>query len=207
MMDDRLIFTKNLNQYMKINGKTQSDVALDLDIPLTTFSNWINGHKYPRIENLSRLAQYFGVTVTDLIGNGTREGVPETTRISVYSQLHWDGTKLSMKILNVIEEIPHRLSRTGSFFGLKMDDNSMSPKIDEDDICIVHETQTVHSGDVVVLCLGNDKAIVRRIKFTDFGISLSSFNPNLEVLLFTHEQAKAIPMRIIGKVVEVRRKF
>lgn len=61
------ILAKNLKKYISKSGKDRSVVAEDLDLPYSTLTDWINGKKYPRINNLERLADYFEVSKTDLI--------------------------------------------------------------------------------------------------------------------------------------------
>ena len=61
------ILSKNLKKYMSKSGKERSVVAEDLGLPYSTLTDWINGKKYPRINNLERLADYFEVSKTDLI--------------------------------------------------------------------------------------------------------------------------------------------
>lgn len=61
------VLSENLKQLLKDTGKTMSNVSKDLGISFTTISDWVNGRKYPRPENLDRLSGYFGVPVTWLI--------------------------------------------------------------------------------------------------------------------------------------------
>lgn len=68
MSDDvRNIFQNNLLKYMKINGKTQTDISRDLNISLTTVSGWYHGINFPRPDKMQLLADYFHVNVEDLI--------------------------------------------------------------------------------------------------------------------------------------------
>lgn len=61
------IFSKNLKTYMNTTGKNRKDVAVDLHISYSTLTDWINGKKFPRIEKVEMLADYFGVSKSDLI--------------------------------------------------------------------------------------------------------------------------------------------
>lgn len=61
------IFAKNLRSYMNKNGKNRKDVAADLKVSYSTLTDWINGKKYPRIEKIEILADYFGISKSDLI--------------------------------------------------------------------------------------------------------------------------------------------
>lgn len=66
-MDNKNIFANNLKKLMKINNKTRKDICNDLGFSYYTFSDWVNGKKYPRMDKVEMLAQYFGVLKSDLI--------------------------------------------------------------------------------------------------------------------------------------------
>ena len=44
-------------------GLTDYKVSLDTRITKSTFSDWKNGRSEPKLEKLSKIADYFGVTV------------------------------------------------------------------------------------------------------------------------------------------------
>ena len=61
------ILAKNLKKYILKSGKDRSTVAEDLDLSYSTLTDWVNGKKYPRINNIEKLAIYFNVSKSDLI--------------------------------------------------------------------------------------------------------------------------------------------
>lgn len=95
----------------------------------------------------------------------------------------------------------------GSFFGLKISDDSMSPRIQKNDIVIVREQTDVHDGDIVIVELGSSDILCRKIKFHENGMMLTASRPDLSPLFFTHEETAAVPVTIIGKVVELHCTF
>lgn len=66
-MDNKNIFADNLRHYMKVNNKTRRDICDDLGFSYYTFSDWVNGKKYPRMDKVEMLANYFGIAKSDLI--------------------------------------------------------------------------------------------------------------------------------------------
>lgn len=60
-------FAKNLKRYMKEAGKTQKEMATIAGVSSPTFSDWINAKKMPRMGKIERLANYFGVYMSDLL--------------------------------------------------------------------------------------------------------------------------------------------
>lgn len=69
------IFSGNLKFYMQKFDKTRKDVCDDLGFKYTTFSDWVNGKKYPRIDKIEMLANYFGVEKSDLIEDKSKFSV------------------------------------------------------------------------------------------------------------------------------------
>lgn len=66
-MDNKNIFAKNLNYYMQQNGKSRRDVCEALGFSYYTFTDWVKGKKYPRMDKVELLANYFGILKSDLI--------------------------------------------------------------------------------------------------------------------------------------------
>lgn len=66
-MDNKNIFASNLQRYMDINGKTRRDVSEAIGVSYYTFTDWVKGKKYPRMDKVEKLAAYFGVLKSDLI--------------------------------------------------------------------------------------------------------------------------------------------
>ena len=61
------ILSKNLKKYIVKSGKDRTTIAEDLGFPYSTVTDWVNGKKYPRINNIEKLATYFNVSKSELI--------------------------------------------------------------------------------------------------------------------------------------------
>lgn len=61
------IFSKNLNYYMDLRHKTQTDIINDLDINKSAISSWCNGTRLPRMNKVEVLCQYLNINVSDLL--------------------------------------------------------------------------------------------------------------------------------------------
>ena len=66
-MDNKSIFAKNLNKYMAINKVTRRQLGEALGYSYFTVCDWANGKKYPRMDKVEALANYFGIQKSDLI--------------------------------------------------------------------------------------------------------------------------------------------
>jgi repressor LexA len=72
-MDNKNIFSKNLRMYMDMNQKTRKDVSEALGVSYYTLTDWVNGKKYPRMDKVEKLANYFGILKSDLIEEKSEE--------------------------------------------------------------------------------------------------------------------------------------
>lgn len=106
------------------------------------------------------------------------------------------------------EEIEDSIASTGNFFALKIKGRSMEPRIKEDDIVIVRQQPDVENGDLAVVYINGYDATVKEIKKLPSGIMLIGWNrENYEPHFYTYEETKTLPIKIVGKVIELRAKF
>lgn len=66
-LGNKEVLAKNLKKYIYKSGKDRSTIAEDLELSYSTLTDWVNGNKYPRINNIEKLAEYFGISKSDLI--------------------------------------------------------------------------------------------------------------------------------------------
>lgn len=66
-IENKDVLSKNLKQYIKMSGKHRKEIASALSVPYSTLTDWVNGNKYPRIDNIEKIAAYFGISKSDLI--------------------------------------------------------------------------------------------------------------------------------------------
>ncbi len=105
------------------------------------------------------------------------------------------------------EEITEELARTGEFFGLQIKGDSMEPKFSSGDVVIVKVQSDAESGDIIIATVNGSDATCKRLMKYSEGIALVATNPLYEPMRFTDDEIKNTPVRIIGRVVELRAKF
>lgn len=71
------VFARNLRYYMERKGKNQRELAEIIGVSAPTMNDWINAKKYPRIDKIEMLANYFGILKSDLIEEKKIGDVPE----------------------------------------------------------------------------------------------------------------------------------
>lgn len=58
---------RNLRYYIAKSGKDRKELAEIWGFPYSTVTEWVNAKKYPRIDRLEIMANYFGILKSDLI--------------------------------------------------------------------------------------------------------------------------------------------
>lgn len=58
---------KNLAYYLERSNMTQREMAEVVGVAASTFNDWMKAKKYPRIDKIEIMANYFGISKSDLI--------------------------------------------------------------------------------------------------------------------------------------------
>lgn len=72
-LGNKEVMSKNLKYYVAQSHKDRNQICNDLGISYSTFTDWYNGNKYPRIDSIELMANYFGIQKSDLIEERTSE--------------------------------------------------------------------------------------------------------------------------------------
>ena len=59
------------------------------------------------------------------------------------------------------EEISEEMAKTGEFFGLQINGDSMEPKFSKGDVVIVRKQDDAESGDIVIAMVNGDELLVK----------------------------------------------
>ncbi len=203
------IIASNITKQLELHNKTQLELAEYMGVSQATVSNWCKGIKMPRMTKIDLLCKYFSITRSELM-NAQPLSAPSTRKGVVINVLGRVAAGIPIDAIEDIidtEEITEELAKTGKFFGLQIKGDSMTPGICNGDIVIVRQQDDAESGDIVIATINGDEATCKRLRKYKEGIELISNNPSYQPFEFTNEEIKEKPVRIIGKVVELRRKF
>ena len=66
-LGNKEVFAENLLYYINKHGKEQKELAEIVGVATSTFNEWVKAKKYPRIDKIEKLANYFGILKSDLI--------------------------------------------------------------------------------------------------------------------------------------------
>ena len=203
---------KQLRNEKKIN---QRELANFLKVAPSTISMYESGQREPNFEVLESLADFFNVDLNYLLGKSDK-----TTKLMIEDSQPPQG--LQIPVLGTVaagipisavedildyEEVPQSWENQGEFFGLRIKGDSMKPDINDGDTVIVRQQSTANNGDVVIALVNGDDATCKKFEKLDNGIMLISNNSEYSPMYFSNEEVLTKPVVIIGRVVELRRKF
>lgn len=107
-MESKSVFAKNLKRYMDDAGKTRNDICKDLGFNYYTFTSWVNGTKYPRMDKVEALARYFNIAKSDLIEEKPTEtgglSMNKTALMVLVEEMTEDQAALALRLLKTILE-------------------------------------------------------------------------------------------------------
>ncbi len=106
------------------------------------------------------------------------------------------------------EEIDEILASKGDFFGLIIHGDSMYPEICDGDTVIVRKQETCDSGQIAIVLINGDDATCKIVHRQFDGVLLEGINRDVYTPTFYSNAAiEKLPVKIIGIVAEVRRKY
>ena len=86
-------FAKNLEKYLNRSGKSQREMAEIVGVSSSTFNEWMKAKKYPRIDKIEFMAEYFGILKSDLIEDADDKKIsPDELQLT-------EGEKAFIKLL------------------------------------------------------------------------------------------------------------
>lgn len=194
-------------------GLTQEDVAKGTQLSKSVISMYETGSRKPSFEALEAIADFFNVdmnTLTDTRPSPASSDRPRRkgVRIPVLGSVVAGVPIEAVEEIIDYEEIDEDLARTGDFFALQIRGASMEPVLYEGDIVIVRKQPTAENGDTAIVLINGDEATVKKIKRETSGIMLIGNNTAVyEPHFYSNEEIENLPVQILGKVIELRRKL
>lgn len=204
-LGNKEIMAKNIQFYMNKYDKSRQDMCDALGVKYTTFTDWVNGNSYPRIDKIELMANYFGIEKSDLVEK--RRQRSKGISINVLGRVAAGIPIDAIESIIDTEEISEDMARNGEYFGLQIHGDSMEPRMYEGDVVIVRQQDDAESGDIVIAMINGNDATCKRLTKYASGIALTSLNTKYEPMMFTNQEIIEKPVKILGRVVELRGKL
>lgn len=205
------IFSKQLKAQLKLHEMTQSDLAKHLGVSTQSVTNWCKGAKTPRMDKVDAMCSLFNCkrsdlmeekeTTIDIVPIESGYTIPVLGRVAAGY-----GKEAVEEVIGQIEISPSMAAK-GDYFGLLIKGDSMIPTLYDGDTVIVQRVDDAESGDLVIALVNGHDATCKRLQKYAEGIALIPQNPVYEPMRFTESEIDTTPVKILGKVIEMRRKF
>lgn len=201
-------------------GVSQSEVANYLGITRTAYSKYESGASRP-VRRLNEIANYYHVSIDYLLGNDNNNNnfntPKETSLVSNIYKITDDviipivGKIACGKPLLAEENIEGYISvdrKHEACWALRINGDSMKPKLMDGDIAVIQPAADVSSSEMAIVSVGGDEATCKYVKKAGNGIMLVAENSAVyEPTFYSAEEVRDLPIRVIGKVIESRRRY
>lgn len=203
-------FGDNLRKAMEKAEINATELSEKTGISKSTISRYLSGGYIAKQKNLLKLSLALHVEPKFLFSDAVEE---LDANLKVYS-IPIVGKVVAGTPIDAIENITDYIRVTnpaaadGSYYALHVTGASMEPEMREGDLAIVHKQDYFDSGDICIVLVNGDEATVKKVIKSDQGITLIGFNATVYPPHFYNvRQVEELPVRVIGKVKEVRRSY
>lgn len=203
-----------LEQLLKSHSVTLYQLSKATGIAASTLSDWKKGRSTPKTDKLARIAEYFSLSLDELMG--TEEGarhsahsyrslraskmVPVIGVIRAGAPIVTDETLLGMEFADVDD--------VEDYFYLEVCGDSMKDcGIVNGTYVLFRKQQYAENGDIVACLVDGDSATVKRFEKKNHRIILSPENDAYSPIVLTPEDFETGRSRILGVAVEAKTKF
>lgn len=81
--EQKQIIAHNLSYLIELSGKDQRQISIELDVNPPTFNQWVKGKAIPSVSILKKMAAYFGVTLSQIVNDTSKESSPDDVNESL----------------------------------------------------------------------------------------------------------------------------
>ena len=214
-LGNKQVFAKNLQWYMDKENIDRYKLCEDLNFKYSTVSEWLAAKKYPRIDKIEILANYFHILKSDLIEEEKSDY--KTIPFKNYDLSQYENiSPVKLKRFPMLGEIAYgqpiwseedRDSYVMADMDINADfcltakgDSMINARINDGDIVFIKEMPMVDNGDIAAVIIDDD-ATLKRVYYypEDNTIQLIAENPKFKPLIYKNEELDQI--RILGKAV------
>lgn len=202
---------ERLKKCREENNYTIEDLAQILNIDKNKLYRWENISPASMPTTAAQeLADLYEVDPVWLIGydvpkkaiNSTNK--IETIQIPIVGRVAAGCPILAEEEIIDTVDIPKEWLKDGyNYFGLRVKGDSMFPRILDGDYVIVRQQNEINSGNIGIILINGDEAVVKEVHITNDGITLKSYNPMYPDMVFSKKDVITKPVTIVGRVVKM----
>lgn len=201
-------FSKNLKYLRENKGVSINELSKKINVNSSTLSRWENEKNGATIDNAIDVANYFDVSMADLVGKDLMfdnaqiiESPSDIISIPVYGSIK-AGIPLENQT-DIVEymEIPKNWAKGNKkLFGLKVSGDSMYPKYNDGEKIIFEQTndiETYKNKDCAVM-INHTESTFKKVIINDSGMILQPYNSNYDIMPYSNSDIENLPIVILG---------
>lgn len=197
----------NLANIRKMHGKTQEEVAHDLEVSISTYRSWEQQKSNPTASRLARLALYFGCSADDFIMVGSRPGdiSLQMVEVPVCSDIA-AGQPMEMWTVDINATVPAEVMEKHPVSVLmRVSGNSVNRRLRDGMFVLIdlEDKEPTNERDLFAVCVNGDTATLKRYRALENGCELlpDSYDPTIRPLVFDYNEDDTPEVTIMGKAV------
>lgn len=201
-----------IKQLRKAKGITQKELAKRMNKSESTVRMWELEKSEPDLETVTKLAEYFSVSTDYLMGKIGKTAIdssnaviteqPNIFMIPVFESVSAGfGAYADNYITEYMPMYFSSPSEADESIFVTVKGDSMYPKIENGDIVLVHKQDSIDSGNIAVILVDGEEALVKKIVYGDNCIELHSVNPMYQTMYFRGADMSRI--RVLGMVKKI----
>lgn len=187
---------------LKNKGWKYADLAKNSGIPLSTILKVLSGNtRFPRIDTVEAIERALGINEKSPSYEGKGKW------INVYGHIAAGIPIEAIEDIVDQEQISENMAMHGEYIALQVKGDSMEPKISDGDTVIIRLQDTIENGEIAAVYVNGNDVTLKRVRMEENGIWLIGNNPAFTPIFYSKKQCAELPVRILGKMVELRAKF
>lgn len=209
-LGNKEIMAQNIKHYMKAFGIDRKEFCNRLGFKYSTVTDWLNAEKYPRIDKIEMMANFFSINKADLVEpHNSIPTVHAGYKIPVLGRVAAGVPIEAVEEILGYEYLDDKYKNDGcSYFALRIEGRSMEPTIMDGDTVIVRQQSYIESGQIAIVLVDGEDATAKQVKESPEGITLIGHNAAVYTPQFySAQEIEDLPVKIIGRVIEVRREL
>lgn len=197
-------------------GITQEQLASMLKVSRSTIGMYETGSREPDFETCEAIADIFNVDMDYLLGRsnlerkdpvlpsnaipvGPGQQIPVLGSVRCGQPMYAEG--------NIDGYVPYIGNSGETYFALRAIGDSMNAAgINEGDLVIVRQQDSVDPNTIAVVCVNGDEATLKRFRQEGNTVFLMPQSTNPEHQVQVYDITKT-PIHIIGRVMEIRKQL
>lgn len=216
-MADIIEIGKRIKLCREQRGMTQGELGERLGLNKSTIQRYETGQiakiKLPILESMAAElevnAEYLALKNDDpkikkdpIESNATILPQTDIRMIPLYESVSAGfGAVACDCIIDYIPTVIHNPYEADETIAIIVSGDSMYPKIEDGDTIVVHKQTSVDSGQIAVVLIDGEDAVVKKVKYGADWVDLISINPEYKTRHFEKEELERL--RVLGLVRQI----